>query len=31
LINLRRSIVLAILGLLVPKSGVLAGHQDRAK
>ena len=30
MLNLRRSIVLAILGLLAPKSGVLARHQDRA-
>jgi quercetin dioxygenase-like cupin family protein len=30
LINLRRSIVLSILGSLIPKSGVSARHQDRA-
>jgi beta-alanine degradation protein BauB len=30
LINLRRSIVLSVLGLLVPKPAVLARNQDRA-
>ena len=31
MISLRRSIVLAVLGLMVPKLGVLARHQDRAQ
>jgi quercetin dioxygenase-like cupin family protein len=30
LIHLRRSIVLSILGLLIPRPGVLAWYQDRA-
>jgi hypothetical protein len=30
LITLRRSMVLSLLSLLFPRSGVTAGHQDRA-